>query len=61
MSPGQQTPSLYEVRIASDSLIEQLGRSGQLLPWRELGPTSRRRVPGRAGRGRALQAYRAAN
>src|SRR5207249_10600318 len=32
MYSGQQTPSLYEVRIASDSSIEQLGRLRQLLP-----------------------------
>ena len=32
MYSGQQTPSLYEVRIASDSFIEQLGRLRQLLP-----------------------------
>ena len=32
MYSGQQTPSLYEVRIASDSFIEQFGRERQLLP-----------------------------
>src|SRR5436309_9615743 len=32
MYSGQQTPSLYEVRIACDSFIEQLGRLRQLLP-----------------------------
>src|SRR5438132_8737102 len=32
MYSGQQTPSLYEVRIAHDSFIEQLGRLRQLLP-----------------------------
>ena len=32
MYSGQQTPSLYEVRIASDSFIEQFGRLRQLLP-----------------------------
>src|SRR5207244_10866683 len=32
MYSGKQTPSLYEVRIACDSFIEQLGRLRQLLP-----------------------------
>jgi hypothetical protein len=32
MYSGQQTPSLYEVRIACDSFIEQFGRLRQLLP-----------------------------